>query len=245
MKWISLLSSGIFAILILCLTGSGIAAESEPSGWEGDVEIGYMKSTGNSESESLNAKLALARETTKWRHALHYETVYTHEKDQGTTAQRFLVTGRTNYNFDDRNAAYVLGLYENDRFSSYDYQMTVSTGYKRQIIETEDTEWSAEVGPGYRYSNYRDDTRESDDEIIVHAGTLFLYRFTDDITFNEDLSADSGEESTVIRSTTSFRIMLREQLSLRLSYMVRHVTEVPDEIEKTDTETFVSLGYEF
>jgi putative salt-induced outer membrane protein len=235
----------IFTTLVLFLPTGLFAAETPSGPWQGNVELGYLMSTGNTETRSLNAKMGVAYETEKWRHSLGYETVYSHEKEEGTTAQRFLVSGRTNYNIDPRNGVYALTLYENDRFSAYDYQVTASAGYNRKIILTEKTEWSAEIGPGYRYSRFKDDTISSEEEAIVHLGTDFLYRFTDTIAFVEELTADAGEDNTIIRSTSSLRVMLRDQLSLRLSYHVRHVTDVPQDVEKTDTETFVSLAYDF
>ena len=207
--------------------------------------MGYTMSTGNTESRTLNAKLELIGDAREWRHRLQYETRYSHETEEGTTAQRFLVSGRTNYRIDDRNDAYGRVLYENDRFSAYNYQATVSAGYNRWIIETESTEWSAEIGPGFRYSNYREPGLSSAEEPILHVGTIFLHRFTPTISFEEELTVDAGDEFTIIRSLSSLRIMLTNQLSLRVSYMIRHLTDVPDDTEATDTETFLSLAYSF
>ena len=235
----------IFCALLIFSPGTGIASETRSSPWQGDVELGYQMTTGNTESRSLNAKIGIIYESARWRHGLGYETVYSYEKQEGTTAQRFLASGRTNYKIDTRNSVYGLALYENDRFSAYKYQVTVSTGYSRQIIMSDRVEWSAEIGPGYRYNNFRDDELSSQEEFIIHMGTLFIYRFTDTTSFKEELSVDAGDENTIIRSTSSLRVLLSESLSLRVSYLIRHVTDVPEETEKTDTETFVSLSYAF
>ncbi len=237
--------TGACAILVLLLSGFVVPSESQALPWQGNVELGYMMSTGNTESRTLNARLEGARETPQWLHRLQYETKYSHETDEGTTAQRFLVSGRTNYRLDERNAIYGLALYENDRFSGYNYQVTLSTGYNRRIIDTDRTEWSAEIGPGFRYSNFREEGRSSEEEPILHMGTLFLHRFTPTIAFEEELTVDSGDEFTIIRSLSSFRVTLTDNLSLRLSFMIRHLTDVPEDTENTDTETFLSLAYGF
>jgi len=238
-------------IVIFCAIGwifvpaSAMASENEPSPWEGDIELGYLMSTGNTETRSLNAALGVGYKTAKWGHRLAYETIYSYEKEEGTTAQRFLVSGRTNYHFDDRNAAYGLSLYENDRFAGYDYQLTLSVGYNRQIMMTDRVEWSAEIGPGYRLTEFSDDNGSTEEEAILHVGTDFLYRFTDTMSFREVLSVDAGAENTIVRSVSALRITLRDSLSLRISHTIRHVTDVPEDTEKTDTETFVSLVYDF
>jgi putative salt-induced outer membrane protein len=217
----------------------------ESSPLAGDIELGYLMSTGNTETRSLNAKLSVAYTSERWRHQFAYETLYSYEEEEGTTAQRFLVSGQTNYRFDERNSAYALTLYENDRFAGYDYQLTASAGYSRQIIMSGRMEWLAEIGPGYRLTEFPENGGPIEEEAIIHFGSVFLYRFTDTTSFREELSVDTGNDNTIVRSVSSLRVMLRDHLSLRISYTIRHVADVPENAEKTDTETFVSLAYGF
>lgn len=234
----------IFCAMIWILFPSfGIADENGPSRWEGEAELGYLMSTGNTESRSLNAALGIGYTTEKWRHRFAYETVYSYEKNEGTTAQRFLVSGRTRYDLGGRNALYGLSLYENDRFAGYDYQFTLSAGYSRQLVMTDSIEWSAEIGPGYRRTRLSGDEESTEEEALAHLGTVFEYRFTDNISFKEDLSVDAGDAQTIVRSATSLRILLIESISLRISHVIRHVTDVPEDTKKTDTNTFLALVY--
>jgi putative salt-induced outer membrane protein len=231
----------------LCSTSSSCCTplKRESSPLTGDIEMGYLMSTGNTETRSLNAKLASAYTSEKWRHQFAYETLYSYEKEEGTTAQRFLVSGQTNYRFDEKNSVYALTLYENDRFAGYDYQLTASAGYSRQIIMSDRMEWLAEIGPGYRLTEFPENGGPIEEEAIIHIGSIFLYRFTETTSFREELSVDTGNDNTIARSVSSLRVMLRDHLSLRISYTIRHVADVPDDTEKTDTETFVSLAYGF
>ncbi len=249
MKRLILCASAIIVLFLFCLpvfadTGPE-TVDNAKSPWFGDVEAGYQMTTGNTETRSLNGQMSIGYDSGDWHHEAGFRTVYSHEKEDGTTTQRFLATGKTKYGFNENDSLYGLSIYENDRFSAYNYRVTLSAGYHRQILFTDRLEWSAEIGPGYRYSNYREDGISSDDEAIAHVGTVFLYRFTQRTSFREEISVDAGDENTAIRSVSSLRISLSEQLSLRLTHIIRHVTGVPDDTKKTDTETFFSLGYVF
>ena len=249
MKRLPFFASTILFLFLLCLSAGADTGpettDNDGSPWFGDVEAGYQMTTGNTETRSLNGQMSVGYDSARWRHEAGFRTVYSHEKEDGTTAQRFLSTGRTMYRFTETDSLYGLSVYENDRFSTFAYRVTLSTGYHRQILLTDRLEWSAEIGPGYRYSNYRDDGISSDDEVIAHVGTVFLYQFTQRTTFREEISVDAGDENTAIRSVSSLRISLSDRLSLRLTHIIRHITDVPDDTEKTDTETFFSLGYAF
>jgi len=48
-----------------------VSAQTATSPWlTGTAELGYVSTSGNSESNNINAKLSLARETKSWLHSL-------------------------------------------------------------------------------------------------------------------------------------------------------------------------------
>lgn len=249
--------AAVFALLFLLSTQPAIGQDNtnpDPSGITGEGEVGYLMTSGNTETQSLNARLGLTYETSSWRNKLQSETVYGSEEDAETgedvtTNQRFLVSGKSNYRFDARNSVYGLVVYEDDRFSGFKYQLTASAGYNRQIIDSETISWEAEAGPGYRLNKLEDDATTADDveegEVIFHAGTLFAYSISDTATFTEDLSVDTGADNTITRSATSLRLKINSYISAKISYNLKHTSEVPADTDNTDTETALTLVYGF
>ena len=226
------------------------AAEKSP--WDAEAELGYLMTDGNTETQSVNFRFDITREVTRWKHNFHYETLFRSETDEDTgeeetTAQRFLVSAQSNYKFDARNSVFLMGRYEDDRFSGYDYQYTVTAGYSRIFIKTESTELSGEIGPGYRFSKIDDDTVADDEEreAILHVGGFFEYSFNSAAVFTQEVSVETGDEKTITRAVTALKSQIADSLAMKASYTLKHTSRVPPDTEKTDTETALTLVYSF
>ena len=63
--------------------------------------------------------------------------------------------------------------------------------------------------------------------------------------FTQDLSAEIGEDTTVSKSVTALKTQIDGSLAMKISYTIKHTSEVPADIEKTDSETAVTLVYGF
>jgi len=145
--------------LILILMPLPLLAQTE-SPWSGEGELGFLMTSGNSETESVNARLDLNYETARWRHNGHMAALYNAEETESesgetemeTSAEKYLVSAKSGYKFTENNYAFLTGTYEDDRFSGYDYQTSVSAGYGRRVVKTERMLLEMEIGPGYRYN---------------------------------------------------------------------------------------------
>ncbi len=60
----------LLAATILLYSGAAIAQQAVPAntGWTGQGEFGLVKTTGNTETESLLLGVEFVREQEKWRH---------------------------------------------------------------------------------------------------------------------------------------------------------------------------------
>lgn len=64
----------------------------------GKGEAGLVVSSGNTETETANVKLALAHERDKWKNSIGLAGLHASD-DTGATAQRWEVVGQSDYNF--------------------------------------------------------------------------------------------------------------------------------------------------
>ena len=125
--------------------------------WSGKGEAGLVIATGNTETKTENAKLQLANEVGKWKHQFGGAALYASSDDEGTTANRWEAFEQSDYNFSPRTFWFGAARYEDDEFSGFEYQATLSTGLGRKFIDTDVTKFVGTAGVGYKkvYADYQ------------------------------------------------------------------------------------------
>lgn len=217
-----------------------VAGDAGP--WSGKAALGFLATSGNSESSNLNAALELGYATGNWRHLLEASAISAREEDMAT-AEAYMVGFRSEYSFTEHNFLFGRVIWRKDLFSGYDQQFSQTVGYGRRIIDTEAHQLSADIGVGARQSELRDGTSESD--VIARAGLNYRWQFSENAQFTQDLTVESGEVNTYLESVTAVNASLMGELSLVASYTIKNNSEVPAATEKTDTYTAVALEYAF
>jgi putative salt-induced outer membrane protein len=238
--------NGLVTALALALAASNAVAakEEKSSPWTTSAELGYVNTSGNTNTETLVFKFDTAYEIEKWKHQGHFETLKT-TTDDVTTADKMLVTAQSDYKFTKRDYFFGLVSYEDDRFSGFEYQAKLSVGYGRKVILTERHELDAEIGPGYR--NFKvDNAPDSEDEAFARLAAKYKWAISDNSEFKQDLVADFGEKQDEWKSITAIKSNINKTLALKLSYTVKYLDEVPDPtVDHYDRETAATIVYTF
>ncbi|MCI0506549.1 MAG: DUF481 domain-containing protein [Gammaproteobacteria bacterium] len=218
------------------------AEEEKPSTWIADLGLGYVKTTGNTETTTVKGDIEAIKEIEKWRHTVNAEGLNTSDRDI-TTAERYFLSGKSDYKYSEFNYIYATATYDKDHFSGFDYRTTFSAGYGRRIIHEPALSLDGEIGPGMRYS--RPDTGESEDEFMGRLAANLKWKISDNSEFTQDLYSDIGEDATITKSITALSANINKSLALKLSYTYKYTSEVPVGIEKSDTETVVTIVYKY
>ena len=226
--------------MILLIAHPVMALESE---WKGEGELGYTSTSGNSDSESLNTRLSISNEKDKWRHKAVIEALKT-SADNVTSADRFVFTEKTEYQFGKKTYSFMSLRYEDDEFTGFVYQSSISLGIGSRFIESDVHVFDASAGLGYRR------TKDALTMLIHEDGILKLeanykYTISESAVFSEDLLVESGDENTHSESVTALKTKINGNLSSKISYTVKRNSDVAVGTEKTDTITTVSLIYGF
>jgi len=235
---------------LLTVTGNVLAAdaEKEKSPWKSSAELGFINTTGNTETQTTAAKADAVYEIEKWRHTGHAEGYGQKSKDEATgesvvSAERYELSGKSDYKFTEHDYAFGQVKLKKDRFSGFEYEDTVSLGYGRKVIKQEDMELDLEIGPGIRF--YKVDDGESNNEALLVLAGKYWWAITDNSKFIQELYFDIGEEYTDSKSITGVQANINKTLALKFTYTIRNKSEVPADTEKTDTETALTLVYNF
>jgi putative salt-induced outer membrane protein len=220
--------------------------------WTGKGEAGLVISSGNTETETANAKVAVAHERDKWKNSFGLSALYASD-DIGATAQRWEAIAQSDYNFSPKTFWFGAGRYEDDRFSGFEYQATISTGLGRKFIDTDRTKFVGTAGVGYKVFETRDAFDEAgllieegarEDDIIFRGTLDFDHKLTDTTTLIDKFIVEAGADNTFYQNDLALQVRIYSALALAVGYSVRHNTDPPIGFEKTDTLTTVNLVYE-
>ncbi|PCI59750.1 MAG: hypothetical protein COB35_10705 [Gammaproteobacteria bacterium] len=236
------------------------ATPTEQSPFTSSAELGFLYKTGNTRSADINAGFNVKYEKDQWLSTLNFNilakktaTEVDGKKSLNTTEQKWTIDSKTNYTLDVSSKNYMYGnvFYEDNRFTSYDSQSSVSAGWGRNWYKTDKASFFADIGPGFK----RDVTKATDTvpsetstSLIVQAQMLYLRQINEHVEFKQTLSAklatDSGENSTY-KAVSSITTKLIETLQLKFTITLDYNTKVDADKEKLDTQTSVTLVYSF
>jgi putative salt-induced outer membrane protein len=227
----------------LLMASTCALAQGSNKDWRGEGDLAYNKASGNSSSEALLANLQIVYEQNRWTHTGSIEAVNTSEDDT-RSGESYTLKLKSDYDISDTTYGFGRFRYEDNRFSGYEYQTSLTSGLGRHLINDGTTVFDIEGGVGYRYSEEAF-TGETSGEAIAIGLARYHRQLTETTKFETDLSVESGADNTFIESVTGIKVKINSSLALKVAYTVKHNTDVPDDTKKTDTLTSVGLNYSF
>jgi putative salt-induced outer membrane protein len=232
-----LMGSSILAVLL-----STQSFAQRENGVNSKLELGIIQTTGNTEDESFKVKGGVELVKDAWDCAWSVDAFRSSRQNQ-LTAQRFYTIGSADYQLSE--VSFVEGrlAYEDDRFSGYDSQTDASINYGRSLLTNIDNmNLNITTGIGLRRSLSE---QENFDEVILRLAGDYKWDVSENALFNQLLSAEAGDQTSIYRLESSIETNIVENLSLKFTFNVKHQSEVPIGREKTDTATSVTLVMNF
>jgi putative salt-induced outer membrane protein len=237
------------SLILLSLAAAGqVFAADEVKPFSMDGEFGYIATTGNTETTSVKGKLSAHQELENWSNDFNAEMLY--KKDEvdsvsQTTAQKYFLSAQGNYKLENpNNRIFGFGSYEDDRFSSFNYQASLAAGWSQKVWEDDVSKFNYSIGPGYSFAERAiDDTSENG--FIVRAAMDYQWKISETSVFKQLLSTEVGSDNTKSKSETSVSAQISGGLSLKVSLILDHNSDVDGDTENLDTQTAVTLVYSF
>ncbi len=236
----TLLAGGILLVSQAVLAQPAAPANTS---WTGKGELGLVKTTGNTETESLLLGLEFVRDMERWRHRAAASALSAADSGS-TTAERYQFEWQSDYKLNDKS--WVLGAlrYESDAFSAFDKQQTLTIGYGRKLLDNAVSQLNGEIGVGYR--NAEDArTGESDSDAIIRGLLDYTRQVTDNTEFSNRLLVESGSNNTFIQNLMSLSVAMNDNFALKIGFEYRNNSDVPPGVDDTDTITSANLVYNF
>lgn len=209
------------------------------------VELGFNKTTGNSDTRGYHAALAIDEMLGDWRNRFNFE--HSFKKDSGNVSEeRYFFSDQLNRHYSPTTYALGRAAYENDRFNGLENSVTASLGVGYLIFEAERYHWDIETGPGYRYNAAQDERSEA----IVRLASSAWYDLSDTSRLRQQLSAEGGKENVISRSETSLTASIIGQLAMKLSFVATYQSKPANGSDgqpkqPRDSKTLLTLLYDF
>jgi len=238
----------IFVVSCLILASADILAQDEEEAavdpWEGAGEFGFVNTTGNTESVAMNLKLNFVRTTDRWRHRFSGTALFTSE-DGVKDNERYTAEVQSDRSLSEKSWLFGAFRWDADKFGSYDPQVSLTSGYGRQLMKSEKHELKAEIGAGYR----RLDERESGDsssEAIMRFLLDDSWQVFKTTKWTNRVLVETGSSNTFTQFNSGLAVSMTDRFAIKLGFEARHNTSIPPgDTEETDTVTSANLVYNF
>lgn len=234
------------------------------------AQLGFLYLTGDTRSADIKSGLDLRFEKAQWRSFFIFdllikkteETIVLENEETrklfDTSDQKWSIVSQTNYTLDPVAQNYIYGsaFYEESRFSSFDSQASISTGWGRRWFETPDYSLDADIGPGFKRDVPQKNLEEiidindtkTQDTLILQAQALYIRKMNEFIEFKQLVvvkhAIENGQNSTY-KAESSITSRLIDSLQLKLNFIIDYNSKVDEDKEKINTETSVVLVYSF
>ena len=217
-------------------------------------ELGLLLAEGNTDGTTLTGRLNARQNLPKWNNTYVANFLYKQnerdidgEQRRVTSAQKLFASVQSDYKLENpENRLFMYGEYEDDRFNRYDYQAALAIGYSANLWETPESELRYSIGPGYAISRLTESDQGQDQMgMIIRAAMEYEKKLSEKATFRQFLSTEADDEFSRSVSETSLAAKINGSLAMKVSLNMVH-NKSPDSIGKSlDTETAVTLVYQF
>ncbi|MGF1758230.1 DUF481 domain-containing protein [Photobacterium sagamiensis] len=217
-----------------------------------EVEFGYQAYSGNSDSESLNARFSVEykagryRSTGEWKYFMLY-------KDDLEERRQSTYQAQVDYKLGAKS--YLYGSFKriDSKHSAYFKNYTLSSGLGYQFSYTKRFVFELELGPGFRYQEPnlskigKKDIifSEKVEEVICRANVNTTWQALDNLSLSANLTIVSGKSNTQTDTVLSATNNITESIALKLSHSSQYYNKVPDGLNKQDSIFSVNLLFLF
>jgi putative salt-induced outer membrane protein len=221
----------------------------------GRAEAGLVMSRGNSDTDTANARIDVVNERGLWRNNFGLAGLYGRSAE-ATIATRWSTRWQTDRKFSRGIYSFIGFGYDDDRFSGFDYQATLTSGVGQELIKNERTLFKAQIGAGYRrlrpelltlddngivISRIKGDTEA---DMVGNAAVEFERALTDSTKVLAKVTAETGSSNALSRGDLALQVKMTQMLAISVGLNAINNSNPPPGLKKTDTLTTLNLVYQ-
>ena len=257
----------LLSILVAASAATNAFAEetAERQTWEVTSELGAIVTSGNTETTTLKGGIKVLHNLDSWNNEYKIDGIYKEDeiedadgdKNKQRTNEKYSASAQGNYKLNEKYShLFIYGSHVSDYFGAYRTESVISAGYGLRLL-SEKTMWlNAEVGPGYKFFEYSDESTQEDDngnllageresEVIALGKLDYNWQISESARFTQLVAVEYGESNTKTRSETALLAKINGSLQMKVAFNIINNSDVADDEESTDTETSLTLVYSF
>lgn len=221
----------------------GAAGMKEEAGWAGAVSFGYSQRSGNSDNTSVSGEFNWSYQTRgQWLYDGRFFAMGKTENNV-TTDERYAASAAAKWFMSDVSYLVGRGAFRKDNFAGVRREYLGTAGYGRILFETDRHNLTAEGGAGVRNSEQQDGS--SDTNPIAYGGLKYALKLSDNASFGQLVTVESGSDNTVLTSLSELRAGILGDIAGKASFEIRRNSSVSPGTDKADYFTIVGLEYSF
>jgi len=212
--------------------------------WEGSGELGFVNTTGNTETVALNFKLNFIRTGERWRHRFTGTALNTSE-DGIQDNERYVVEIQSDRKLAEKSWLFGAFRWDADKFGSYDPSVSLTAGYGHLLMQSEKHEMRGEIGVGYRKLT-ETVLGTSSSEAIVRFLLDDSWQMFKSTRWTNRLLVETGSSNTFTQFNTALAVSMTDKFAVKLGFEARNNSKIPPgDTEHTDTITSANIVYSF
>ncbi len=214
--------------------------------WSVHIELSYVRTSGNINTQTLSEKLEIKREGKVNR--LYFKNSALYATQEGSeTANRIDASGRWERLFTERFFGFLTAGYERDKFSGYEYKVNGGPGIGYDLLKTKKHELKFLLSTPYYYNRIENDG--IDNYGTAKAEIYYQWNIRENLRLKENANYFvnlSDTETYFVNSETSLEVKVNNYISLGVGYKLAYQNRPPEPgIKKTDTTFSTSLIIDF
>ena len=211
-------------------------------GWYGSVAATANATSGNSDTFDMGVGANFGTFDGTNGHDFRLSLKYG-ETAGTTTASKLALGYDYTRNLSGKTYAYgkVNTIY--DEFGSFSRDTFIGFGVGYRVIDTGQTRWSLQAGPGYRIAE--DSTGTEFKEAAIAASSKYYQSLSANAFLTNDTDILSSDFDTVVTNDLGVSMRLTNSLAMRTSVQTTYHTDPTPGLKSTDNTFGVSLVYDF
>ncbi len=228
------------------------APSPTPSPFTSELEFGYQSHSGNSDSQSLNARVSSEYVTGRYRFNGEWK-YYLLYKDGTEDKRQSSYDLQADYKLSQRTYFYNSFTGYDSRYSAYYKDYTFSSGIGYQLTNTERLGIELEAGPGFRSQDPNLDEIDDDDiifpetvnELIFRGNASVSWKVVESLSLSGNFTVVGGNSNTRFDSEISVVNTITDDIALKLVHSRQYHNRVPDGLSNSDSVFSANLLFLF